>query len=347
MSWFFKRATAKPPVMTLEGVLGPNSRLDEARSISVDRPDAIAIDAAGRLAFSSGASVFALDRFDDAPRLVHAFDETVTALAASPDGRLAIGLATGRMHVLDPAGKARPGDFHANAEAGPVVDCLFGDGEEIITLQSGYPSADAALSMAPWEPARRGVLAAHLPDGGVRRLAGELHCPMGVTRDRAGDLVITELDAARVVDAQGRVRRAGFPAYMGRIRKVDGGFALACLSRRDPLIEFLRTERRFVDEMKTKIDPRHWISPRANPEFSADFPIELGATRLFGEIKPWAPSFSYGLIILLDEDFMPIGSAQSRANGRRHAISNALVWNGELIAVSQASGEILNLGSVT
>ena len=41
---------------------------------------------------------------------------------------------------------------------------------------------------------------------------------------------------------------------------------------------------------------------------------------------------------------MPVGSAQSRANGRRHAISDVAIWNGDLIAVSKASGELLNLG---
>ena len=93
--------------------------------------------------------------------------------------------------------------------------------------------------------------------------------------------------------------------------------------------------------MKANIDPRHWISPRANPEFSHDFPIELGATRLFGEIKPWAPSFSYGLVIETDNAMTPVGSAHSRANGIRHAISDVIAWNGSLIAVSRASEEIL------
>jgi hypothetical protein len=113
------------------------------------------------------------------------------------------------------------------------------------------------------------------------------------------------------------------------------------LSRRDPLIEFLKTEREFVARMKANIDPRHWISPRANPEFSYEFPIELGATRLFGEIKPWAPSFSYGLVIETDPDMTPVGSAHSRANGFRHAISDVTGWNDDVIAVSRASEEIL------
>jgi hypothetical protein len=152
---------------------------------------------------------------------------------------------------------------------------------------------------------------------------------------------LTELERARVIDSSGKVLQSGFPAYLARIRKVDGGYAIACLSRRDPLIEFLKTEGDFVARMKSNIDPQHWISPRASPEFSHDFPIELGATRLFGEIKPWAPSFSYGLVIETDPDLTPVGSAHSRANGHRHAISDVTEWNGSLIAVSRASEEIL------
>ena len=135
------------------------------------------------------------------------------------------------------------------------------------------------------------------------------------------------------------------PPISGAFAATATGYAIACLSRRDPLIEFLKSEKEFVAEMKARIEPRHWISPRATPQFSHDFPIELGATRLFGEVKPWAPSFSYGLVIETDDHLMPVGSSHSRANGRRHAISDVALWNGELIVVSKASGEILNLGS--
>ena len=72
---------------------------------------------------------------------------------------------------------------------------------------------------------------------------------------------------------------------------------------------------------------------------------EAGATRLFGEIKPWAPSFSYGLVIETDERLVPTASAHSRANGRRHAISDAVGWNEDIIAVSRASGELLRIAA--
>jgi hypothetical protein len=158
---------------------------------------------------------------------------------------------------------------------------------------------------------------------------------------------VSLLERATIVDAVGSVRQGRFPGYLGRLRRTTTGYVLACWSRRDPLVEFLKTETAFVAEMKATIEPRHWIGPRIQPEFSHDFPIELGATRLFGEVKPWAPSFSYGLMIEMDDALMPTGSVQSRADGQRHGISDALIWNGELIAVSRGRGEILNLGSRT
>ena len=168
---------------------------------------------------------------------------------------------------------------------------------------------------------------------------------MGVCLDPDGAPLVSLLEKAMIIDASGKVRQAGYPGYLGRLRRTAAGYAIACWSRRDPLIAFLKTEQTFVEKMKANVEPRHWIGPRIKPEFSHDFPIELGATRLFGEVKPWAPSFSYGLIIEMDESLMPVGSMQSRANGHRHGICDVAVWNGHLVAASKGSGEILYLGS--
>ena len=46
--------------MTLEGVLGPNNRLEEARGIPIESPDALCVSADGRLFVSAGRSVLCL-----------------------------------------------------------------------------------------------------------------------------------------------------------------------------------------------------------------------------------------------------------------------------------------------
>lgn len=341
---FFRRRRQSTLSMTLEGVLGPNGRLDEADAMPIAAPEAICVNSAGELLASSGSDVLRIRRWGDMPELWGRFDGPVSALAASAGGRVAVGLAGGRMAVRDASGRDLPGWTPADRPTA-VVDCLFLSEDELAVVDHGYGPNEPFLSMAPWDPAARGRLLGLTRAGETRVIAAGLHCPMGVARGPDGGLVVTEFDRARVVEASGKVLQAGYPAYLGRIRRLDDGYGLACLSRRDALIEFLKTEPEFVTRMKARIEPKHWISPRLVAEFTHDFPIELGATRLFGEIKPWAPSFSYGLLIETDAAMMPVASAHSRANGTRHAISDVLSWNGALIAVSRGAGAILRLAS--
>ncbi|MDP2119041.1 MAG: hypothetical protein Q8K28_03990 [Hoeflea sp.] len=337
---FFRSRREAPPAMTLEGVLGPNTVIDDAEGLKVEAPQALCVVDGSRLLISSGNAVLAISRWGDQPQPWCVFDQPVTALSASPAGTVGIGLADGSFSVRDRAGSVLAGWGRPESLAS-VTDCLFVSEDEIALVDSGYRAGEDILSRAPWDETGRGQVVMINRNGAMRRLAAGLHCPMGLARDADGELIVSLLERAAIVDLAGKVRQPGFPAYLGRVRATESGYLLSCLSRRDPLIEFLKTEAEFVAEMKATIDPRHWISPRAHPEFSHDFPIELGATRLFGEIKPWAPSFSYGLVIATDTAFIPTGSAHSRANGARHAISDTVEWNGDVIAVSRASGEVL------
>ncbi|MBK8160942.1 MAG: hypothetical protein IPK59_19990 [Rhodospirillaceae bacterium] len=329
--------------MTLEGVLGPNSRVDEAPGLAVAAPAVLAVTRDEQLLFSSGNSLHALKKWGASPRLWRTFDSPVTALCCSPGGLVAVGCADGAVLVLDQAGDVSS-SWSLSLAPGHAADCLFLSETELAVVDTGYKPDEAPLSLAPWDATPRGQVSVVRPVGRVNVLASGLHCPMGISQDDEGNVLVTELELARIVETTGRPRQSGYPAYPGRLRRTNSGYVMACLARRDPLIEFLKTEPAFVAEMTATIDPRNWISPRLKPDFSHDFPIELGATRLFGEVKPWAPSFSYGLVIELDRHLLPVRSAHSRANGRRHAITDALSWHGDIIAVSQASGEILHLG---
>jgi hypothetical protein len=328
------------PAMPLEGALGPNGRLDEAEAFPIAQPDAVCVNRDGHLLLSSGSRVLRIRQWGEEPEIWAIFDAPVSAIAVSEGGRVAVGLAGGRIAVRDAAGDT-PSGWKSASSLHAVADCLFLSEDELAVVDHGYDADEPILSIAPWDSTARGRVVAISRSGETRVIAAGLHCPLGIVRGPGGGLAFTEMERARVVDASGKVLQSGFPAYLARIRKIGDGYALACLSRRDPLIEFLKTEREFVARMKANIDPRHWISPRVTPEFSHDFPIELGATRLFGEIKPWAPSFSYGLVIETDDAMTPVGSAHSRANGVRHAISDVAAWGESLIAVSRASEEVL------
>lgn len=329
--------------MSLEGVLGPNNRLEEASGVRVDAPEALCVGADGRLLFSSGRLVLVLDRWGQASERFVEVDRPVTALCSSPNGLVAVGTLGGGLHVFGGAGSRLSG-WELPSDVTAVADMMFAAGDELVIADPGYGAEEPLLSVAPWDDAARGRLLAVGRSGAPRLLATALRCPMGIAADVRGEVIFTEFSGARIVDVSGRPLRAGYPGYLGRLRRTEGGYVMACLSRRDPLIDFLGTERAFIAEMKATIAPQYWIAPRIRPAFSHHLPIELGATRLFGSVKPWAPSFSYGLVIEMNEALMPVGAAHSRADGRRHAVSDALVWRGELIAVSKASEEMLNLG---
>ncbi|MBO6718290.1 MAG: hypothetical protein JJ913_10075 [Rhizobiaceae bacterium] len=329
--------------MTLEGVMGPNGRLDDAEGMSVDAPQALCVAGDGGLLFSSGNEVRQLSRWGAKAKKWAAFDSAVTAMCTSAGGLVAIGLRGGSVVVLGPDGKAASG-WAETALQGHATDCAFASEDEIVAVHNGYVTDADFMSVAPWDDEARGQVISLSRDGVPKVVADKLHCPMGIARDAAGNWLVSLFERAAIIDIEGQTKQSGYPAYLGRIRRTAHGYVLACLARRDPLIEFLKTEREFVAEMKSAIAPRHWISPRASSEFSHDLPIEAGSTRLYGEVKPWAPSFSYGLVIELDDKLMPVGSAHSRANGTRHAISDVIEWNGAVIAVSRSSGELLKVG---
>lgn len=340
----FRSARSAPPAMTLEGVLGPNDLLEQAPGVRVDSPGALCVTADGTLLVASASRILAFRRWGDVPDVWAEAGGAVSALAAGPAGLVAVGTSGGGLAVRDAAGHLLQG-WTLPAGVRAVSDCAFAPDGTLFVVDSGYTSDEALITRAPWEEEASGRLLAIGAAAEPRVVAHGLHCPLGVCVAPDGAPLVSLFERACLVDASGRILQSGYPGYLGRIRRTDGGYVLACRSRRDPLIEFLKTEPAFVAEMKATVAPGHWIGPRDTPAFHHEIPIELGATRLFGEVKPWAPSFSYGLVIALDERLLPVASAHARANGRRHAIIDVALWNGTLVALSKASGELLDLGT--
>ncbi len=62
-----------------------------------------------------------------------------------------------------------------------------------------------------------------------------------------------------------------------------------------------------------------------------------------GVHKPWSPTRSYGLVATLDHDFQPEASFHSRANGRYHGVTSAIMMGGKIIAASKGGYHILRI----
>jgi len=54
-----------------------------------------------------------------------------------------------------------------------------------------------------------------------------------------------------------------------------------------------------------------------------------------GVHKAWAPSRSYGLVVRLDPNLIPLESLHSRANGSRHGTTSAVEAYGRLLVASK------------
>lgn len=171
--------------MTLEGVLGPNNQLEEARGIRVEAPDALCVGAHGRLFVSAGRSVLHLRKWGEAPQCFAEFKRPVTALAGSPGGLLAVGTLGGGLLVYGGSGRALSG-WLLPADLTAAADALFLSEDELAVVDHGYKPEEPLLSVAPWDEVGRGRLIVVRRDGEPRVLASGLRCPMGVSLDFVG-----------------------------------------------------------------------------------------------------------------------------------------------------------------
>ncbi len=349
----FGRKKTKPArILLLDGPLRPNDLLENAEARPLENPDDMCVAPDGSLLVSSGCSLLRLrDWAQDAFDPVAEFSSDVSALACRDDGLIAVGLKGAGIRVLTPDGGVAPGwvtleGSTKDIRAKDIRACRFDpDGTLLVANASdgrGSDTQDLFKATGSGQILRLGQ------DGGCETVLGGLRFPYGLTQTGAGKIIVSESWAARLCeimnDGSPRAIMQDAPGYPARINPTsDGGYILSLFARRDPLIEFLQSEPDFLNRMTSEIDPEYWIAPRLSADKDYRIPTQLGATRLFGETKPWAPSLSYGLVIRLDGDFTPMASAQSRANGVRHGITSALEWNGNLIALSKGSNLLLKV----
>jgi len=342
---FGLRARSQPSFPLLDGPLRPNDALEEADALALPDPNDLCVAPDGSLLVSSGNRLLRYGRWsDDRAEQVAEFDGTISALACRDDGLLAAGIEGGGVRILEQDGRASAGLYEADIELRGVTACLFAENGDLVV-------ADAAPSGDPY-PYTRELFAGHgagrivriAADGATSTLASGLRCPHGVVQVSNETFMISDCWASGLRSTGAGAAFNELPGYPARIhRRQGGGYILACLARRDPLIDFIRTEDAFAERMMADIEPAFWVAPRLSAETDHRYPVQAGATRLFGETKPWAPSLSYGLVVLLDDDFAPVGSLHSRANGTRHGVTAAIEWGGDIVAVSKGSGELLRV----
>ena len=339
---FLGRGGAAVTIPPLDGALKPNNALEEAPpGHAVAEPDNF-VEFGGAPLYSSGPRLMRGDA------VLKVLPGSITAAAASPDGAaLMLACADGALHLLDADLKPRP---HALRPLACVSAMRFVDAQTLLVcVGSAHHGVDE------WQRdllthGRSGALwRLSLASGEATRIAAALAFPYGVAATPDGGYIVAESWAKRLIrlDARGRVLGQaledlpGFPARLSPSAR--GGHWLCVFAPRSQLIEFVLREPAYRDAMMAEVDPSLWVAPALKSNVSFFEPMQGGALKQMGVLKPWAPTRSYGLVVELDSRFQPLRSFHSRAGGRRHGVTSALERDGRLWLTSKGGDEVVSL----
>lgn len=349
---FLGRGTHSTSVPVMDGPLQPNHALDHAELLlNADGVDNL-VDLGGALGFSSGA------------RLMHAaggtaeelasFEADIACLASDGTGALAVG--------LDGAGIVLRGGAHdgqrIEALGGAKLLCptaaLFADPETLIVAVGSEEHARTEWKRDLMALGQSGsVWRVDLGSGSEDCLARGMGFPYGLAADGDG-IVVSEAWRHRLVrlgkSGAGAVSPvlANLPGYPARLAPAHGsGYWMAVFAPRNQLVEFVLRETRFRQDMTAQVAPEFWIAPALSSGDSYREPLQGGAVKQMGILKPWAPVWSYGLVVRLDANFQPVASWHSRADGKRHGVTSVCEHGGRLAVAAKGPGELLLMDEVT
>ena len=328
------KAVTIPP---MDGALKPNTLLEEAKLLeAVARPDSLIFDGASVI-FASGST---LRRLGTAAAM-NDYGTTITALAISSSGVLAVGLNSGAIKL---------GDEDVSGFNCPTA--LAFDGEDLLVCNGSKRFAPEDWVKDLMQGQATGSL------WRVSAAANELTClarglayPNGVVADRKAKRIVFAESwrhrLASIATSGGAVSPVlpRLPAYPCRISPASTGYLLALFAPLNRLVEFVLQEDQYRADMMREIESRYWIAPSLAASRSFLEPLQNGGVRSMGVHKPWSPTRSYGLLVRLDHDFRPVASFHSRANGRFHGITSAIEVAGAYIIASKGGDAILSVHS--
>jgi sugar lactone lactonase YvrE len=348
---FLGRGAYAVTVPPMDGPLQPNNDLENAEgALHVAAPDnLILVDRA--INFSSGSELFEFDPRTGTARSLADLGATVSALAALPDGGIAAGLVNGEIVFRGGANHgasiAAMGDYK-----GVCPTALLAVGDALVVAQGS-----AARGPSEWchdlleRGASGSVWRLDLRNRTAVCLAGGMAYPNGLALHGDGRVVTSESWRHRLVKlssdgSKPEIVLEHLPGYPSRLAPAaGGGYWLTVFAPRSALIEFVLREGEFKRQMMADIPEEFWVAPCLASGKSFKEPMQNGAIKTMGILKPWAPTRSYGLLVRLGRDLSPMASRHSRSDGRRHGITSAVEIAGTVYVTSKGGNEILSLPS--
>ena len=343
-----KYAVTVPP---MDGPLQPNNDLENAkRALQAAAPDnLILVD--GAINFSSGSKLFEFDVRTGSARSLADLGVTISALAALPDGGIAVGLADGKIVFRGGANNggriAALGDYQ-----GVCPTALLAVGDALVVAQGSAVRGPNEWCRDLIERGASGsVWRLDLQNRAATCLADGLAFPYGLVLHQDGSVVVSESWRHRLIKLSPNGSKPDIvlehlPGYPSRLAPTaEGGYWLTVFAPRSALIEFVLREGEFKRRMMAEIPEEYWVAPRLASGKSFKEPMQNGGIKAMGILKPWAPTRSYGLLVKLDQSMAPSGSHHSRSDGKRHGITSAIELSGSVYVTSKGGNGILSLPS--
>ncbi|BCM17432.1 hypothetical protein MJ8_11980 [Mesorhizobium sp. J8] len=335
-------------VPVMDGALKPNNLLEQVSGIATLK-DADNLVVAGDLVLASSGRSLVEIASDGSVATRATYEADITFLAASAGGAIAVG--------LDGQGIAIAGGPHdglrlpaslRNQRLNCPTAGVFADEDTLVVCNGSGANPVGEWARDLLELGRSGsVLKIDIGARDASVIQGGLGYPSGVCIAGRDRVAVSEAWRHRLLTVG--IRGEGsetplvdLPAYPGRIRPSSrGGYWLTLFAVRSQLQEFVLREKRYKRTMMETVAPEYWIAPTLSSGHSFKEPLQAGGIIRLGIHKPWAPTRSYGLVIRLDDEFQPIWSAHSRADGKRHGITSCAEQAERLLLTSKGRGEII------
>lgn len=336
-------------VPSMDGALKPNRLLDGA-SVVWEGGDTlignIAVEG-GPVYFSRGPQLFALASGKAGPSHIATATGNITAVAAHQSGLVSVGVSGGGILVRSAQGELRPVELKGTALECPV-SIAFQDADTLVIANGSASNAPERWCRDLMERNRSGsVWRVDIRSGKANCLARDLGFPSGLTVTSSGATLVSESwrHQLLLIEASGKssVVLEDLPGYPGAISRGRSGYWLSVFAPRRQLIEFVLREDSYRRAMLATLDEQYWVAPALKTGIDYFEPVQSGSVRHLGIVKPWAPTRSYGLLIVLDENFNPRASYHSRADANRHGITSAVERGNEILVTCAATNQLLAL----
>lgn len=332
-------------IPAMDGALQTNSVIEKSDCIGRGETIDNLVSCAGNVYFSDAKQLMKVGAKKPSP-VGKPFAAEIIA-TASTEQSIAVVTADGNVFVGKPS-KLKQIEVPAgsNIEHTTAVD-FFGENSLILCIGS-VKNHPQNWTRDLLEKNRLGLVCSlDIATGKISIWADKLAYPAGVIV-RNSRVIISEAWRHRLIEVSpmgiGNVVLSQLPGYPGRIKNdVSNGAILSVFAPRSQLIELVLREPTYRKRMMQEVPQHLWIAPAYSSGKSFLEPMQSGAVKIMGVLKPWAPSRSYGLVAMLDDNFQPISSYHSRADGNRHGITSAIKVGKNLILSSRGAGEVLKI----